>query len=394
MAPVYDSDVEMETPPLLPLDDEDDSVLGPGLRGFGDETDDWEDGRPDEDEHPQSRLSEDDLRDIRTFNLKVETSLGSRDFEKLRRSKLVRNLETLHRIQQFIEQAREVANANGASADDLSREYGINGIPLLTLLPQTPDTSPPHFSVSTQLCKRQHRAACGLRKPPGGRPGCRWGTARLCVLYLRLQRTSSFPLYPAAAPRSPLPLLRAAICVGVARSPTTHRNPLHRCYSHPATRPVAWKSAVMRSDGGHPHLAPSHRSLHSRIAPGLTMALLFLRSHAAPHLPVPPGNRIGVDANRTAPLHCSPHRHRRRRVSGAPRLLAAVRRSFALYTLSIAVPTGMSTRSTAAQTRCTIHPVAAILDELGADRRQHRKEATANTERYIVVGLGTNSAYK
>jgi hypothetical protein len=241
---------------------------------------------------------------------------------------------------------------------------------------------PPSLQCQHTLCERQHRAACGLRKPPGGRPGCRWGTARLCVLYLRLQRTSSFPLYPAAAPRSPLPLLRAAICVGVARSPTTHRNPLHRCYSHPATRPVAWKSAVMRSDGGHPHLAPSHRSLHSRIAPGLTMALLFLRSHAAPHLPVPPGNRIGVDANRTAPLHCSPHRHRRRRVSGAPRLLAAVQRSFALYTLSIAVPTGMSTRSTAAQTRCTIHPVAAILDELGAlaQRRPKAAQERSNSE--------------
>lgn len=62
MAPVYDSDMEMETPPLLPLDDEDDSVLGPGLRGFGDETDDWEDGRPDEDEREESD-EEDDLED-------------------------------------------------------------------------------------------------------------------------------------------------------------------------------------------------------------------------------------------------------------------------------------------------------------------------------------------
>ncbi|KAJ6589205.1 hypothetical protein B0H19DRAFT_233243 [Mycena capillaripes] len=140
MALVYDDDVEM-VPPLSPVpDDDDESVLGPGLRGFGDETDNWEEGRPDEDEReesdeeddpednnfaaapwlrglnaldvlseefekyiahidPKSRLSDDDLRDIRAFNLKVETSLGNRDFEKLRRSKLVRNIETLHRIQ-------------------------------------------------------------------------------------------------------------------------------------------------------------------------------------------------------------------------------------------------------------------------------------------------------
>ncbi|KAK6981278.1 hypothetical protein R3P38DRAFT_2808360 [Favolaschia claudopus] len=137
MAPIYDDDVPMPSPPPLSPADEDDTVLGPGLRGFGDQNDDWEDGRLDEDlrddsdEHddptendftaapwlrglnaldvvseefdryiaeidPQSRLSDDDIRDIRAFNLKVDTSLGSRDFEKLRRSKLVRNIETLH----------------------------------------------------------------------------------------------------------------------------------------------------------------------------------------------------------------------------------------------------------------------------------------------------------
>ncbi|KAJ3902913.1 hypothetical protein F5879DRAFT_804518, partial [Lentinula edodes] len=48
---------------------------------------------------PASRLSEDDMYNIRAFNLKLDTNLGSRNFEKLRRSKLVPNLETLHRIQ-------------------------------------------------------------------------------------------------------------------------------------------------------------------------------------------------------------------------------------------------------------------------------------------------------
>ncbi|KAK7005413.1 hypothetical protein R3P38DRAFT_2794604 [Favolaschia claudopus] len=55
---------------------------------------------------PHSRLSADDLRDIRAFNLKVETSLGCRDFEKLRRSKLVRNIETLHLIQSCVTDCR------------------------------------------------------------------------------------------------------------------------------------------------------------------------------------------------------------------------------------------------------------------------------------------------
>ncbi|KAK6966990.1 hypothetical protein R3P38DRAFT_3245030 [Favolaschia claudopus] len=142
MAPAYDDDVPMPSPHELSPNDEDDTVLGPGLRGFGDTDDNWEDGRPDEDLRedsdededdpikdddfaaapwlqglnaldvlseefdryiaeidPHSRLSADDLRDIRAFNLKVETSLGCRDFEKLRRSKLVRNIETLHLIQ-------------------------------------------------------------------------------------------------------------------------------------------------------------------------------------------------------------------------------------------------------------------------------------------------------
>lgn len=48
---------------------------------------------------PISRLSADDLQDIRAFNLKTDTNLGSRNFAKLRRSKLVHNIETLHRIQ-------------------------------------------------------------------------------------------------------------------------------------------------------------------------------------------------------------------------------------------------------------------------------------------------------
>ncbi|KAJ7142046.1 hypothetical protein C8R43DRAFT_829957, partial [Mycena crocata] len=46
-----------------------------------------------------SRLSQSDLNAIHLFNLKLETSLGTRDFEKLRRSKLIRNIETLHHIQ-------------------------------------------------------------------------------------------------------------------------------------------------------------------------------------------------------------------------------------------------------------------------------------------------------
>ncbi|KAK7029081.1 hypothetical protein R3P38DRAFT_3189247 [Favolaschia claudopus] len=149
MAPAYDDDTPMPSPRELSPSDEDDSVLGPGVRGFGDKNDDWEDGRPDEDMRddsdededdravgdnfsaapwlqglnaldvlseefdryiasletnvdPHSRLSDDDLRDIRAFNLKVETSLGTRDFEKLRRSKLVRNIETLHLVQRRV----------------------------------------------------------------------------------------------------------------------------------------------------------------------------------------------------------------------------------------------------------------------------------------------------
>ncbi|EIW75660.1 hypothetical protein CONPUDRAFT_65589, partial [Coniophora puteana RWD-64-598 SS2] len=46
-----------------------------------------------------ARLSEDDLRNIRAFNFKVDAQLGGQDYEKLRRSKLAPNLETLHRLQ-------------------------------------------------------------------------------------------------------------------------------------------------------------------------------------------------------------------------------------------------------------------------------------------------------